>query len=49
MVWMDNNQHHYHRHHHDHDEDDDDDDDLTDGVVAPGREGGLQAEGPGSC
>ena len=46
---MDNNQHHYHRHHHDHDEDDDDDDDLTDGVVAPGREGGLQAEGPGSC
>ena len=26
----------------------DDNDDLTDGVVAPGREVRLQAEGPGS-
>ena len=28
--------------------DGDGDDDLTDGVVAPGREVRLQAEGPGS-
>ena len=30
------------------DVDGDDNDDLTDGVVAPGREVRLQAEGPGS-
>ena len=48
-IHLQNHHNRIHLYNHDHEEDDDDDDDLTDGVVAPGREGGLQAEGPGSC